>query len=153
MISGCILSYAGTQTSKSLHWPMSDLTEQVTCWGNTFFFFPIKPGHSNAYLLTKQGATQLDFHKRAASLKNLCLCSERDGSKAKGWMKPKWFKPSYLASYTWQQHWQKVSWSPEVCQGKKAVSCSPFPFDIDTPLYTQKIRSVLVAHGCLRLDI
>lgn len=104
MISGYILNYEGTQTSKSLHWPMSDLTEQVTCWGNTFFFFLIKPGHSNAYLLTKQGATQLDFHKRAASLKNLCLCSERDGSKAKGWMKPKWFKPSYLASYTWQQH-------------------------------------------------
>lgn len=77
MISGYILNYEGTQTSKSLHWPMSDLTEQVTCWGNTFFFFLIKPGHSNAYLLTKQGATQLDFHKRAASLKNLCLCSER----------------------------------------------------------------------------
>lgn len=148
-------------SDQSLHWPKSDLSQQVTRWGNTLFSFPINPGHSNAYclLLVNQGATQLDFQNRPFSLKNLCLCGGKDSSKGKGWMK-------HLLSYLWQLHAALhaavalmhgvlgiiTCRSPKSHQSKKGVSCSLFHFAADTPSHTQKTKSILAARGCLRLE-
>lgn len=129
--------------------------------GKYTLLFPHNPGHSNAYclLLADQGATQLDFQKTPFSLKILCLLGGKDSSKGKGCMQ-------HLLSYLRQLHVAShaagalghgvlgiiTCRSPKACQSKKGVSCSLFHCATDTPSYAQQIRSILAAHGCLRLE-
>ena len=151
----------GRDSDQSLHWPKSDLSDQVTHWRNTLFSFPINPGHSNVYclLLANQAATRLDFQNRPFSLKNLCLHGGKDSSKGKGWMKHllSYLRHLHVASHTAVALRHGVLGiitcrSPKACQSKKGVSCSLFHFATDTPSHTEKIRSILAAHGCLRLE-
>lgn len=74
-------------SDQSLHWPKTDLSEQVTRWGNIVFSFPINPGHRNAHC--RQSANQEDTlsFKTIFNFKNLCCHGEKFSGKGKGWVK------------------------------------------------------------------
>lgn len=143
----------------SFHWSKSDLNKQVTHWGNTLISFPINPGHSSAYCLipANQGTTQLGFQNRPFGLKY--LHGGRNSSKGKGRMR---HLLSYLPQLQVASHAAVAlrhgvlgiitCRSPKTGQSKKGVRCNLTHFASDAPSHTENMKSILVAHGCLRLE-